>query len=167
MKRVNGLKQAYTRAVHQLAVHYHKDPECITEKELEDYYLYVIEREWKHLTILKAQKEERLPEIPAQESIKPILSCVTTFYNFVFFSTVYACGLRLQEALNIQIPDINGKPPTSQNPAISLWPYPRSSPVGYAPFPRCLCERPSAYPDRISTNYYLQNLLPLRPLGAI
>ncbi len=136
--QINGkslrTQQAYTRAVHQLTVHYHKDPEHITEEELEEYflyrrnesewapktlnlcycgirfyYLYVVERDWKLLTILKSQKEERLPEIPAHETIRKILSCVTTFHNFVFFSTVYACGLRLQEALNIQIPDIDSK----------------------------------------------------------
>jgi integrase len=135
--QINGkslrTQQAYTRAVHQLTVHYNKDPEHITEEELEEYflyrrnesewapktlnlcycgirfyYLYVVEREWKLLTILRSQKEERLPEIPAQETIRKILSCVTTFHNFVFFSTVYACGLRLQEALNIQVPDIDG-----------------------------------------------------------
>jgi integrase/recombinase XerD len=136
--QINGkslrTQQAYTRAVHQLTVHYNKDPEQITEGELEEYflyrknesewapktlnlcycairfyYLYVVERDWKLLTILKSQKEERLPEIPSYETIRKILSCVTTFHNFVFFSTVYACGLRLQEALSIQIPDIDSK----------------------------------------------------------
>jgi site-specific recombinase XerD len=127
-------QQAYTRAVHQLTVHYKKCPERITEEELEEYFLYrrnesewapktlnlcycgirfyyeyVLQRDWKLLTILKSQKEEQLPEIPSNETIRKILSCVTTFHNFVFFSTVYACGLRLQETLNIQIPDIDSK----------------------------------------------------------
>ena len=31
--------QAYTRAVHQLTTHYKKDPEFITEEELEAYFL--------------------------------------------------------------------------------------------------------------------------------
>ena len=126
--------QAYTRAVHQLTKHYQRDPELITEEELETYFLYrrnesewapktlnlcycgirfyyhyVLRRDWKLLSILKAQKEERLPEIPTQEAIHRILSCVKTFHNFVFFSTVYACGLRLQEALYLQTSDIDGK----------------------------------------------------------
>jgi integrase len=57
--------------------------------------------------ILKAQKEERLPEIPTKEAIHKVLAHVTTFHNFVFFSTVYSCGLRLQEALNLQVSDID------------------------------------------------------------
>jgi integrase/recombinase XerD len=93
MGKAYGLKQAYTRAVHQLTVHYNKDPEQITEGELEEYflyrknesewapktlnlcycairfyYLYVVERDWKLLTILKSQKEERVPEIPSYET---------------------------------------------------------------------------------------------------
>ena len=40
MGKAYGLKQAYTRAVHQLTVHYNKDPEQITEGELEEYFLY-------------------------------------------------------------------------------------------------------------------------------
>ena len=126
--------QAYTRAVHQLAKHYQRAPEFITEEELETYFLYrrnesewvpktlnlcycgirfyyqyVIGRDWKLLTILKAQKEERLPEIPSNETIRKVFSCVKTFHNFVFFSTVYACGLRLQEALYLQTLDIDSK----------------------------------------------------------
>jgi len=40
MGKAYGLKQAYTRAVQQLTVHYNKDPEQITEGELEEYFLY-------------------------------------------------------------------------------------------------------------------------------
>jgi site-specific recombinase XerD len=120
--------------VRQLIEHCGKDPALINEKELEDYFLYrrnesrwasktlrlcyygikfyyrfVLNVDWNLFLILKAQKEERLPEIPAKEAIHEILSHVTTFHNFVFFSTVYSCGLRLQEALNLEISDIDGK----------------------------------------------------------
>jgi site-specific recombinase XerD len=126
--------QAYTRAVHQLKSHYRKEPDLITEAELEDYFLYrrnesdwapktlnlcyvgirfyyrhVLDRDWKLLTILKSQREQRLPHIPSTETIRKVLSCVRTFHNFVFFSTVYACGLRLQEALYLQVSDVDSK----------------------------------------------------------
>jgi len=134
--QINGkserTQQAYTRAVHQLKNHYKKDPALISEEELEEYFLYrrnesqwapktlrlcyygirfyyqfVLNTDWNLFLILKAQKEERLPEIPTKETIHKVLSCVTTFHNFVFFSTVYSCGLRLQEALNLQVSDID------------------------------------------------------------
>ena len=134
--QINGKSErtqaAYTRAVHQLKTHYKKDPALINEEELEEYFLYrrnesewapktlrlcyygirfyyqfVLNINWNLFSILKAQKEERLPEIPTKETIHKVLSCVTTFHNFVFFSTVYSCGLRLQEALNLQVSDID------------------------------------------------------------
>jgi len=42
--QINGkslrTQQAYTRAVRQLAEHYHKAPEAICESELQDYFLF-------------------------------------------------------------------------------------------------------------------------------
>jgi integrase/recombinase XerD len=35
-------QEAYTRAVRQLAEHYHKSPDLITEEELRQYFLYII-----------------------------------------------------------------------------------------------------------------------------
>jgi len=133
--QINGkserTQEAYTRAVRQLKEYYKKDPALINERELEDYFLYrrnesewapktlrlcyygikfyyqcVLNADWNLFLILKAQKEERLPEIPTQETIHRVLAHVTTFHNFVFFSTVYSCGLRLQEALNLEVSDI-------------------------------------------------------------
>jgi len=134
--QINGkserTQEAYTRAVRQLQTHCKKDPALIGEEELEEYFLYrrnqsewapktlrvsycgikfyyriVLNTEWKLFLILKAQREERLPEIPTQETIHRVLANVTTFHNFVFFSTVYSCGLRLQEALNLRVTDID------------------------------------------------------------
>ena len=135
--QINGkserTQEAYTRAVRQLKEYYKKDPALINEKELEDYFLYrrnesewapktlrlcyygirfyykfVLNIDWNLFLILKVQKEERLPEIPTKETIHKVLSYVTTFHNFTFFSTVYSCGLRLQEALNLQVSDVDG-----------------------------------------------------------
>jgi len=134
--QINGkserTQEAYLRSVRQLKDHYHKDPSQISEEELEQYFLYrrnesrwapkslrlcyygirfyyrfVLNSDFNLFSILKAQKEERLPEIPTKEIIHKVLSCVNTFHNFVFFSTVYCCGLRLQEALNLEVSDID------------------------------------------------------------
>jgi integrase/recombinase XerD len=34
-------QEAYVRAVRQLAAHYHKSPDLITEEELRQYFLYL------------------------------------------------------------------------------------------------------------------------------
>ena len=101
--QINGkserTQEAYTRAVRQLREHYKKDLALITERELEDYFLFrrneskwapktlrlcyygirfyfkfVLNIDWNLFSILKAQKEERLPEIPAKETILNVFS---------------------------------------------------------------------------------------------
>lgn len=125
--------EAYLRAVRQLSQHFAKDPAIIDESELEQYFLYRRnESRWapKSLrlayygirfyfrlvrgidfplfSILKAQREQRLPEVPDRDTVFRVLSLVHTFHNFVYLSTVYSCGLRLQEALDLKVDDIDG-----------------------------------------------------------
>ena len=136
--QINGkslrTQQAYTRAVRQLVEHHHKAPEEICENELQDYFLFrrntskwapktlricysgikfyyqfVLQHDWKLFAILRAQKERRLPCVLSKPEILKILAHVRTFHNYAFFSTVYSCGLRLQEALSLQVTDIDSR----------------------------------------------------------
>jgi integrase/recombinase XerD len=111
-----------------------KEPDQITEEELKRYfihrqdinkwqpntmricysaikflYLHVVQRDWYLLKIIKAPTEKRLPSVLSREEVNSILSKVATFHNFVFLSTIYSCGLRLQEGLFLQVSDIDGK----------------------------------------------------------
>ena len=118
-------QEAYTRAVRMLIDFYDKRPEEITEQELEDYFLHrknvdhwsantmricycgirfffvqVLQRNWHLFDILRAKSEARLPAVLSREEVRRLLGCVRTAHNYAFLSTVYACGLRLQEALH-------------------------------------------------------------------
>lgn len=122
----------YTRAVRQLVDFFGKTPDKISEAELEDYFLHrtnvdewapgtmricycgikfffinVLKRDWRIFNILRAQKERRLPCVLSRQEIDKILSHVTTFNNYAYLVTVYACGLRLSEALALQVSDID------------------------------------------------------------
>jgi len=126
-------QECYARAVRKLIEFYEKDPREISEEELKDYFLYrrnesewapatmkicycglkfffmhVLRRDWPVFEYLKAQKERRLPSVLTQEEVRRILGCVRTFHNYTFLATVYTCGLRLQEALYLQVSDIDG-----------------------------------------------------------
>lgn len=126
-------QECYTRAVRQLAQFYDKPPAEISEVELEEYFLHrsnvtgwsaatlriaqagikfffqnVLRREWHLFQFLNAKRERRLPCILSREEVFRVLAHVVTFHNYVFLSTVYACGLRLSEALNLQISDVDG-----------------------------------------------------------
>ncbi len=126
-------QRAYARAVRMLIEFTGKEPEKITEEELKDYFLHrknvdkwspntmricysgirffyehVIKRHWHILGILRAQVEHRLPAILSREEVFEIFKHVRTFHNYAYLATVYSCGLRLHEALNLQVSDIDG-----------------------------------------------------------
>lgn len=134
--QLNGLakrsQEAYTRAVRQLKDHYDKTPDLVTEEELQEYFLYrknvskwspaslricysgirfffinVLQREWHIFDYLRAKREQKLPAVLSQDEIVRLLSCVRTPHNRAFLFTVYSCGLRLDEALNLEISDID------------------------------------------------------------
>ncbi len=127
-------QEAYARHVRKLIEFQHKDPDRITEEELRKYfihrqdvnkwqpntmricysaikffYLHVLERDWHVFKVLKAPSEKRLPAVLTREEINRIFTKITCFHNYVFHSTIYSCGLRLQEGLFLQISDIDGK----------------------------------------------------------
>jgi integrase len=126
-------QEAYTRSVSQLVRHFDKPPEELTEADLEDYFLHrrtvtgwsaatlriahsgikfffvnVLHRDWHLFTYLDAKRERRLPCILSRDEVFAVLARIEVFSSYVFLSTVYACGLRLSEALHLQVGDIDG-----------------------------------------------------------
>ena len=127
--------EAYTRALRMLVEFHHgKEPAEIAEAELEAYFLHrrnrdhwspntmricycgirfffvsVLGRDWRLFQYLRARTESRLPAILSREEVRSILACVRTAHNYAFLSTVYACGLRLQEALFLEVGDIDAQ----------------------------------------------------------
>lgn len=127
-------QEAYTRAVRMLTAFYNTTPDRITEAELQDYFLHrknvdhwspntmricycgirffflhVLQRQWHTLDILRAQHEHRLPAVLSVEEVRRLLGCVRTSHNYAFLSTVYSCGLRLQEAQCLEVSDIDSQ----------------------------------------------------------
>jgi site-specific recombinase XerD len=126
---------SYTRAVRLLVEHFgSKTPDLITEEELQEYFLHcrntlkwapktmgicyagirfffvnVLRRDWHILGIIRAQTEHRLPTVLSTEEVRAVLSRVTSLRNHAFLSTVYSCGLRLQEALHLEVQDIDSQ----------------------------------------------------------
>ncbi len=58
---------------------------------------------------MRAKSEARLPAILSGEEVRAILRCVRTPHNHAFLSTVYACGLRLQEAQHLEFSAIDSQ----------------------------------------------------------
>ena len=126
-------QEAYSRALRMLCEFYgNKKPEDISEQELEAYFLRrrnvdhwsantlricycgirfyfvkVLQRNWNLFNILRAKSESRLPAVLSREEVRAVLGCVRTAHNRAYLATVYACGLRLQEALYLEVCDID------------------------------------------------------------
>jgi integrase/recombinase XerD len=127
-------QEAYVREVRLLAQFYHKSPDRLTEQELQHYFLhrknvdglapasmricysgirffyqYVLQRDWHTLSLLRAQTTHRLPAVLSVEEVRRLLASATPFHNQVYFTTIYSLGLRLHEALYLQVSDIDGQ----------------------------------------------------------
>jgi site-specific recombinase XerD len=125
-------QEMYVRAVRQLAEHYHKSPDLITEEELRQYFLYIknvkrysrsastialcgikfffqhtLNRDWSTLSFVRVPREKKLPVILSIEEVRRILRCVRLPRYRVCLSTIYSCGLRLQEGTRLQVRDID------------------------------------------------------------
>ena len=126
-------QQAYVREVHLLSQFYDKSPNLISEKELQHYllhrqsvdglapasmricysgirffYQHVLKRDWHTLALIRAQTAHHLPAVLSIEEVRRFLASATPLHNQVYFTTVYSLGLRLQEALSLQVSDIDG-----------------------------------------------------------
>src|SRR5215831_14638091 len=122
------------REVHLLAQFYHTSPDRISEQELQRYFLHqknvdglapasmricssgirffsqhVLKRDWSTLSLLRAQTTHRLPAVLSVEEVRHLLHAATPLHNQVYFTTVYSLGLRLHEALFLQVSDIDGQ----------------------------------------------------------
>ncbi len=125
-------QESYLRSVRQLAEHYHKAPDQISEEELRQYFLYLknvrqvshssctvalcgikffyertLRREWPTLELVRSPREEKLPVVLSIEEVGQILGCVRRMKYRVCLGTLYSCGLRLKEGLHLQVADID------------------------------------------------------------
>jgi integrase/recombinase XerD len=73
------------------------------------FFINAPKRDWHIFTYLKSKREQRLPCILDREDAFRLLGCINTFHNYACLATVYACGLRISEALALQVTDIDGK----------------------------------------------------------
>ena len=125
-------QEAYVRAVRQLAQHYDKSPDLVTEEELRQYFLYIknvknyaratttialcgikffvewtLGRKWTLFELVRPPREKKLPTILSVEEARKILGSIRLLGYRVCLSTIYSCGLRLQEGTHLRVADID------------------------------------------------------------
>jgi site-specific recombinase XerD len=122
----------YLRAVRQLADYCRTRPDRVTEAQLRRYFLYLInekqfaygslrvafsgikffytrtcKRTWKTLATMKLQQAKTLPEVLTIEQVHQIIDAARVERIALYFWTVYSMGLRLEEARQLQVGDVD------------------------------------------------------------
>lgn len=125
-------QQSYLEAVTKLVRYVGKAPDQITAEEVRNYFLYltnekglsrssvnqaicglkflyeeVLKVEWSVFGIQRPRTAKKLPVVLSREEVYRLLAHVPKAGHHVFLSTVYSCGLRLQEELNLMVADID------------------------------------------------------------
>jgi len=126
-------QEAYLSAVRRLAQHYGRSPDQITEEEVRQYilhlkivkklansscrvalngirflYRHTLGKETPLLNQIRWPRSKRLPVVLSRDEVRQVLSCLFRQRYRVCLSTIYSCGLRLGEALQLQLKDIDG-----------------------------------------------------------
>jgi site-specific recombinase XerD len=125
-------QQSYVAAVRQLAKHFRRSPDQITAEEVQSYLAHMIEVEklsWStcsiaansfrflyHVTlgrnavdfvVPRPRQPQKLPEILSCEEVARLLAAIAHPKHRLVIETIYACGLRLSEATQLKVRDID------------------------------------------------------------
>ncbi len=66
----------------------------------------------QYISMIHAKREKRRLSILSLDEIRLLLDNVTTPQNKAYLTTIYSCGLRRNEALHLQVEDIDADPMT-------------------------------------------------------
>jgi len=123
---------AYSRAVRRIREHFDCCPDQLTLEQREQYFAdlveshswstvkidrnglqffwkHVLKREWEWVNIVKAPRVQSLPDILTVDEVELLIGATSKLRYKVFLLTTYSMGLRLGEALSMQVGDIDGK----------------------------------------------------------
>ena len=121
-------QECYVAAVRQLAQHYHRSPDQLTEEDLRQYFLYLanekkiaratatialcaieffyehtLGRLWPTLRFVRPAREQKLPVVLSRDEVRRVLHAVRTPVYRACLMTIYAGGLRLLEGARLRV----------------------------------------------------------------
>jgi integrase/recombinase XerD len=125
-------QQCYVAAVHQLAQYYRRPPDQLSEEELRQYFLYLLnekkvaestfrihlygirffyeltlKRPWPVFDLVRPRNIQKLPVVLSPREVRDLLALVKNPTARMCLRLIYACGLRLREGTQLQISDID------------------------------------------------------------
>ena len=128
-------QQAYVRCVWRLVEHFDADPATLTEDQLRQYFLFLREeqqsspsvmkmakwalrcyyrecvkrKEWTVFDEVRVAEPKTLPVVLSRAEVQEVLSAVQERRFAVCLRLMYYCGLRVGEAVSLEVGDIRGR----------------------------------------------------------
>jgi integrase/recombinase XerD len=125
-------QQCYLEAVKHLAQHYRQAPDQLSEEEIRQYFLYLInekkvaestlrthlygirffyeitlQRPWPVFALIRPRQRQKLPVVLSPQEVRSLLALVERPKARMCLQMIYACGLRLREGTQLQVSDID------------------------------------------------------------
>jgi len=126
--------EAYIRCVANFAKHFGKSPDLLTPEHVREYQLFLIQqqqaswstviqavcalrffyqqtlgRKWMIDFIPYPRRVKKLPLVLSQEEVLALLQAAANLRNHTLLATIYATGLRVSEAANLLVSDIDSE----------------------------------------------------------
>ena len=70
-------------------------------------YKHTLDKKWPTLYLVRPAQEKKLPVVLSVEEVRQVLGCLRLLRYRACLSTIYACGLRLQEGVHLRVTDID------------------------------------------------------------
>jgi integrase/recombinase XerD len=133
LHRFSARTQAsYVRSVEGLTRYHKRSPEELSEEDIRRYFVHLtcerklarptvtialcgikffyektLKRDWSLTGVPTPKREKKVPVVLTHEQVKAILGRVRTVRHRGCLSLIYACGLRLHEACQVRVTDID------------------------------------------------------------
>ena len=123
---------SYSRAIRRVSEYFDCCPDELTPEQLQNYFSdmvrdhswsmvkidrlglqfywkHILKKDWQWINIVKPPKVKSIPDILTPSEIEQLISQTHKLRYQVYLLTVYSMGLRLQEALSLQVSDIDAE----------------------------------------------------------
>lgn len=129
-----GTQQVYLDAIKDLSKHFKRRPDEIGEEELRAYFLHLsqerrlapstlrvrlfavkflfgvtLQREWPLLKMIRVKRPMKLPVVLSREEVGSLIRRIQRPAVRMSVTLMYACGLRVSEAVHLRPTDIDSK----------------------------------------------------------
>jgi len=123
---------SYSRAIRRVSNYFDCCPDELTPEQLQDYFAdmvknhswsmvkidrnglqfywkHILKKDWQWINIVKPPKVKTIPDILSLSEVERLIGATRQLRYRVYLLTVYSMGLRLEEALSLQVSDIDAQ----------------------------------------------------------